>query len=98
MDDGVLTDRVSRILFTADQIDRRTSELAAAIVEDYTTRGAAKDEKARIRKAPSASATRRRSFSKCRSRAIRLSFGFLYRRQAWLEIRVPRLHLEARRR
>ena len=47
MDDDVLTDRVSRILFTADQIDRRTSEVAAVIVEDYTRRGAAKDEKGR---------------------------------------------------
>jgi len=47
MNDEALTDRVSRILYTADQIDRRTGELGTAIVEDYTMRGAAKDEKGR---------------------------------------------------
>lgn len=47
MGDEALTDRISRVLFTANQIDCRTGELAAAIVEDYTRRGAAKDEKDR---------------------------------------------------
>ena len=47
MGDEALTDRSSRVLCTANQIDCRTGELAAAIVEDYTRRGAAKDEKDR---------------------------------------------------
>ena len=43
----ILTDRISRVLFTAEQIRRRTDEMAVAIVEDYTDGNAAVDPKGR---------------------------------------------------
>jgi hypoxanthine phosphoribosyltransferase len=42
-----LTDRVARVLFSEEEIDRRVGELAAAIVEDYTVGDAAKDPEGR---------------------------------------------------
>jgi hypoxanthine phosphoribosyltransferase len=42
-----LSGRIARVLFSAEAIDRRTRELAAQIVDDYTLGGAAKDERGR---------------------------------------------------
>jgi len=42
-----LTDRVSKILFSAEAIDRRTAEIAESIVNDYVRGDAAKDEQER---------------------------------------------------
>ncbi|MGB2982612.1 MAG: hypoxanthine phosphoribosyltransferase [Candidatus Bipolaricaulia bacterium] len=47
MNDEALTSRVSRILFSQEEIDRRVTAMAATIVVDYTQRGAAKDPKSR---------------------------------------------------
>jgi hypoxanthine phosphoribosyltransferase len=47
MSGEVLADRVSRVLFNAEAIDRRTNEIAARIVEDYQHSDAAKDENGR---------------------------------------------------
>ena len=42
-----LSDRIARILYSKEEIDRRVGELAAAIVEDYTVGRAGKDEQGR---------------------------------------------------
>jgi len=47
MPSETLTDRISRTLFTEEEIRRRTDEIAAAIVEDYTHGDVAKDPKGR---------------------------------------------------
>jgi len=47
MSSDLLADRVSRILFSAEAIGRRTDEIAAEIVADYTDGDAAKDARGR---------------------------------------------------
>jgi len=42
-----LSERISQVLFSAEEIDRRTQELAALIVEDYLHGNAAKDQRGR---------------------------------------------------
>ena len=47
MNDEALTERVSRILFSEEEINRRVEELAVAIAEDYAAGDAAKDKQRR---------------------------------------------------
>lgn len=47
MSGDALRDRVSRILFTEEQIERRVGELASQIIADYAHGDAAQDEKRR---------------------------------------------------